>query len=126
MGVTRQTQSVKIVWESFSKTHNAISVVDLVEQHQNAMNKTTVYRILDRFEKEGKLHAFLGKNGLKWYAKCDDHCTGAHAHVHPHFQCNQCGKVQCLSISVDLPHVKDLKIEQAHLLLSGQCTECLN
>ena len=33
------------------------------------MNKTTVYRILDRFEKEGILHWFIDNDGLKRYAK---------------------------------------------------------
>ena len=89
----RQTQSIRLVWEVFDRSDNAFSVVELVQMHKDLMNKTTVYRILDRFEKEGKLHTFLGKNGLKWYAKCNNCSSKQHIDIHPHFQCNECGKV---------------------------------
>jgi Fur family ferric uptake transcriptional regulator len=121
----RQTQSIRLVWEVFDRSDNAFSVVELVQMHKDSMNKTTVYRILDRFEKEGKLHKFLGKNGLKWYAKCNNCSSKHHIDIHPHFQCNECGKVECLSIDVKIPKVAKHHIEQANMLLLGQCDECV-
>ncbi|NRA93639.1 MAG: transcriptional repressor, partial [Psychroserpens sp.] len=70
MSIIRKTKSVKMLLEIFESTKSALSVVDLVEQLKSEMNKTTVYRILERLENEGVLHSFNGINGLKWYAKC--------------------------------------------------------
>ena len=121
----RKTQSFKLVWESFEQTNNALSVVDLVEKHRETMNKTTVYRILNRLETEGKLHTFLGKSGLKWYAKCQGCTDKHHADVHPHFQCNSCGTIECLSVRVEIPRVANHRIERANMLLLGQCEQCV-
>lgn len=125
MGISRQTSSVKIIQKSFENSNEALSVVDLVQKFSEDMNKTTVYRVLDRLEKDGKLHAFLDKDGLKWYAKCKDHCsTHNHIDLHPHFQCNECGKVECIEMEMSIPALPNRQIQQANLLFIGQCEEC--
>ena len=42
----------------FENTSNALSVVELTDTFSKKMNKTTVYRILDRLEEAGELHSF--------------------------------------------------------------------
>ena len=126
MGIVRKTKSVKRLLDSFELADGALSVVELVERHQPDMNKTTVYRILDRLEDEGLLHSFIGKDGLKWYAKCHNCSTEKYSDTHPHFQCNTCGKMECLSGSVALPNILGHKIEKAELLLFGQCKDCVS
>ncbi|MGI9531261.1 Fur family transcriptional regulator, partial [Lutimonas sp.] len=88
-------------------------------------NKTTIYRVLDKLEDDGVLHSFLGNNGLKWYAKCHDCSANKHNDLHPHFQCLDCGKVDCLSVKVTLPKIPNRKIEVSQLLIQGKCEECL-
>lgn len=127
MGIIRKTKSVTAVLQLFEQDNNAISVVDLVERFKGKANKSTVYRILDRLENEGLVHSFKGLNGLTWYAKCFSDCSTAyHKDIHPHFQCKQCGKVECLAINIALPNVKTHKIETAEMFLVGQCKECLS
>jgi len=125
MAIRRQTASVKLLWQQFEDNHDALSVVDLVKLMENSMNKTTVYRILDRLEQEGRLHCFTGRDGLKWYAKCHDCSSEHHMDVHPHFQCNECGKVECLTVDVKIPAVQNHQIEKAQILLLGQCETCI-
>lgn len=125
MGVIRKTKSVKAVLHIFEQQQYAISVVDLIERLQDDMNKTTVYRILDRLEQDAVVHSFMGKDGLKWYAKCLPECsTGRHLDAHPHFQCNQCGKMTCLSVDIHIPEIKNYQIESAVMLLVGRCEDC--
>ena len=124
MGVLRKTKSVKIVLEEFEKDSSAISVVTLVERLDSKMNKTTVYRILDKLEDDGFLHSFLGKNGHKWYAKCNGCSSNLHHDVHPHFQCLSCGKVDCLDINVLIPDIPNYKVEVSQVLLQGKCELC--
>jgi len=127
MGVIRKTKFVEALLNIFDKSTNALSVVELVEQFKGKANKTTIYRILDRLENDGIVHSFKGQDGLTWYAKCSSDCSTAHhKDIHPHFQCQQCGKVECLSISIVLPKIKTHKIESAEMFLSGHCENCLN
>lgn len=126
MGVIRKTKSVKSLLELFEQTNEALSAIDLVERYKSKMNKTTVYRILDRLEDEGIIHSFKGKDGLQWYAMCKGCTASHHADLHPHFQCRNCGKTECLDLVLSVPSVPQHKIDSAELLLLGQCEDCLS
>ena len=125
MGTTRKTKSVKTLLKVFEQTNNAISIVELVKRLQREMNKTTVYRILSRLEYEGTLHFFVGKDGLKWYAKNQEPSSSCHLNSHPHFQCRNCGKTECLFIDVTIPPISNYKIDSAEVLFTGLCEDCL-
>ena len=125
MGIIRNTKSVKTLLRVFEQTNSAISVTDLVKQLRQEMNKTTVYRILDRLEDEGTLHFFTGKDGLRWCAKCEESSSSHQLDSHPHFQCRNCGKTECLFIDVSIPPISKYKIDSAEILLIGLCEDCL-
>ncbi len=124
MGIVRRTRSVETLLGVFEQSEKAISVVDLVSQLQKEMNKTTVYRILEKLEKDGIVHSFLGKEGLKWYAKCQGCSSGHHVDAHPHFQCNNCGTIECLSLDVKIPTVKGYQISAVEIMMQGTCANC--
>ena len=128
MAISRNTKSVKTLLHVFERTKvdTAIAVKDLVEQLQKEMNKTTVYRILQRLEDNGVVHSFTGKDGLKWYAKCKECSTESHKDIHPHFQCKICGKTKCISMDIPLPSIANHKIDTVEFLLIGQCEDCLS
>ena len=125
MGIIRKTKSVKTLLNEFNKNSSAISVTELITRLNSKFNKTTIYRVLDKLEDDGVLHSFLGKNGLKWYAKCNGCTADNHSDVHPHFQCLDCGKVDCLSSRITLPKIPNRKIDLAQFFIQGQCDECL-
>ncbi|TCL67965.1 Fur family ferric uptake transcriptional regulator [Mariniflexile fucanivorans] len=102
----------------------AITAIDLVDRLDQQMNKTTVYRILDRLENSGVVHSFIGRDGLKWYAKCKGCSSGHHIDAHPHFQCKVCGKVDCLDLKISIPEVKNYKIDSVEIFLTGKCSDC--
>ena len=126
MGIIRKTQAVKTLLKEFAQSKGALSVIELVERFKGQMNKTTVYRILERLEDDGSLHSFTGKDGLKWYALCEGCTQSHHADRHPHFQCRDCGKTECLSLDIAIPSIPNYKVEIAELLLTGQCEDCLS
>ena len=126
MGIVRKTKSVNLILDVFRENQNALSGVHLVKHLKASMNKTTVYRILDRLEQEGLIHSFTGKEGLKWYAKCSTCTSEQHADFHPHFQCKTCGTVECLSIDIAIPKISDRKIDSAEIMLQGICPNCLH
>ncbi len=124
MGITRQTKQVKTLITVFNKEKRAISVVDLVKSLSSEMNKTTVYRILDKLMDDGVVHSFIGKGGLKWYAKCQNCSCDTHNDVHPHFQCKVCGKVECLTTKFSLTPVNGYEVDSISLLMVGSCNDC--
>lgn len=62
MGIVRKTKGVNLVLQIFEDKKEAKSVVNLIELLKDKMNKTTVYRILDRLELDGTIHSFNGKD----------------------------------------------------------------
>lgn len=124
MGIMRKTKAVSTVLQNFEESNEAKSVVHLIEVLKGKMNKTTIYRILDRLEQNGVIHSFNGKDSLKWYAKCDGCSAHSHSDKHPHFQCSECKKVECLSLDVKIPILKNHKVDSTDILLMGQCENC--
>jgi len=125
MGVIRKTKSVEVLLNEFNKRSVAISAKALIERLGSKFNKTTIYRVLDKLEEDRVLHSFLGKNGLKWYAKCNDCCSEEHKDIHPHFQCLDCGKMDCLSIDVTIPKIPNRKVAISQILIQGVCEDCI-
>lgn len=126
MGIQRKTKSVKALLNAFEQTNTALSTLELVERLHSQMNKSTVYRILERLEDDSILHSFTGQDGLTWFALNNSEIH-AHSHslnTHPHFQCRDCGKTECLSINVPIPEVDKHSVDSASLLLIGRCADC--
>lgn len=124
MGIIRQTKAVRTLLKIFTESEHAVSVPDLAHRLKAEMNKTTVYRILDRLEADGVIHSFMDKDGLKWYAKCTGCAKSHHVDNHPHFQCQQCGKIECLPVEIPLPELPTHHIESASILFVGTCQDC--
>jgi len=126
MGIIRKTKSVRILLDIFEQSEGAQSVVDLVSKVNQEMNKSTVYRILDKLEDDGTLHSFVDKDGLSWYARCKGCTPKKHRDTHPHFQCTGCGKIECLPHEVPIPTIPKYRIKSSELLLIGLCQDCLS
>ena len=124
MGIIRKTQSLELLLKQFQKESEALSVVELIKRLEKALNKTTVYRLLDKLEDDGVLHSFLGFNGVKWYAKCKGCSKSTHTDLHPHFQCLSCGEAACLQMEIKLPKIPNRKVLFSQLLIQGICEGC--
>ena len=124
MGIKRKTQSVALLLDQFDDSSNAISAIDLIKRLNDKLNKTTVYRILDRLEDDGVLHSFLGQNGNKWYAKCNGCSTSGHLDAHPHFECIDCGEIECLTLDVKIPTIPKREVIASQILIHGKCEKC--
>ena len=125
MSISRKTKTVKLLLNLFDQEKNAISVVDLVSFFSNDMNKTTVYRILNRLEESGVLHSFIDKDGLKRYARGDQRITTSNnTSIHPHFLCEECGISTCLPLKISTPSIPNYIINSSEQLYLGQCKDC--
>lgn len=125
MGIQRRTKILKGVLEAFGDSNNALSAKMLLKRLNLGVNKTTVYRLLDKLEDDGVAHSFIGKDSTKFYALCHACSEDSHRHSHPHFQCISCDKVQCLDFEVTVRTPGKLQVTESHILLQGHCELCL-
>lgn len=124
MGIVRKTKSLELVLNEFQSLTAAISVIDLIKKLNSKLNKTTIYRILEKLEDDGIVHSFLGKNGIKWYAKCRNCSKSNHSDVHPHFECIDCGKIDCLTVEIKIPSIPNREVRSSQILFQGICESC--
>ncbi len=99
-----------------------------LEEHGVHVNKTTVYRNLDKMTENGQLikHKSMISDGFVYQsAEEENHCA-----EHIHFQCCKCGAVMHLSDVKTTEYLKSLSEElgiQINLNLSslnGICPKC--
>jgi len=89
------------------------------------IDRVTLYRILQGFYDEGKVHKIIDKGGKTCYALCR-HCTaGNHHDNHPHFHCITCDRITCVEKPVTQPELPSgYNAVTADLYISGYCQKC--
>jgi len=102
-----------------------VSRVDILDSLKNKNpDKTTIYRVLERFCEKGIVHkAYVGKRA--WEYELADKCTDQKCH--PHFKCTNCGKVTCLfDVHVSLVEGlgKDFIFQRQKIMIEGIGPEC--
>ena len=125
MGIIRKTESVDILLNEFNEEFTALSTIELIRRLGKILNKTTIYRVLDKLEDDGVLHSFLGFDGVKWFAKCRECSKTNHSDIHPHFQCISCGKSECLDLKIEIPNIINREVLFSQLLIKGKCALCI-
>jgi Fur family ferric uptake transcriptional regulator len=89
----------------------------------------TLYRTLNTFAENKLVHRVRGEDRSWRYAMGGPGDTSDHRH--PHFLCDECGKVECLeqaSIPDDILKTSSIgrgyKLEYPELVLHGRCPNC--
>jgi Fur family ferric uptake transcriptional regulator len=125
MGVHRKTRNLELVLDAFRDTQEALSAHLLMDRLPAYVNRSTVYRLLDRLEDDGVLHSFVASENIKFYALCRGCRQSGHFHSHAHFQCNSCSQVVCIEQQVVVPTLNQGRVDEAQVLLKGQCATCM-
>ena len=89
----------------------------------------TVYRTLNTFTRKHLVHRVRGEDrGWRYAAGRSDDTP---SHRHPHFVCDDCGKVECLTqASIPVGFVRQLGVGDAYtvsypeVVLHGLCPRC--
>ena len=110
----------------FLTDKRSLSIEDILNYFDNSINKVTVYRSLDSFEKKGLIHKVPDSNNLRRYSLCrEDECSKG-IHNHGHFICYSCNQTYCIE-GVKLPDItclKEFKVKELKLTLEGYCKDC--
>lgn len=119
----RNTKSKDDVLEILRLKGTAMSH-DMIENEIDGYNRATIYRILNRFCKDGIVHRIVGMNGKQYFAMCTTCKHEEHRHNHIHFQCNNCEKVECLEEEPVINLPKGYTFENFNSVVSGICQDC--
>ena len=126
MGVLRKTKYLEQVLQAFRQSSDALSAGMLLDALANEINKSTVYRMLQKLEDDGVIHSFQAMDQIRFYALCKGCSSDRHVDTHAHFQCTSCKRVSCVSEEIVLPTPGRARITSAEVLLTGECESCLS
>ena len=116
--------------ESSDRTVTAADVAQYLESQDCAVNRTTIYRYLDRLASEGVVMKYVAEKGSQsayQYAEPGRHCD-----EHLHLKCVKCGRIihlECGFMEEIAEHIQkdhDFTLQCRNSVLYGICRECGN
>lgn len=127
-----QTKSKQSILNFFLEHSNQTATVDelcqYLEKENIQINKSTIYRCLDRLLEQEQIIKYIsddGKKSIYQYVGLDQNCQN-----HLHLKCTQCGKI----IHLDCHFMDEIKchIFESHqfyiqcdsTIIYGQCRKC--
>lgn len=125
-----KTTAVRLgVLDVLGKSKKSMDVPAILAKMPPYTGVVTVYRTLNTFTRKGLVHRIRGDDRSWQYAIGDSLRTSEHQH--PHFFCERCGKVECLS-QANIPEnlgrtlgvSKNYVIHKQEVVLHGICPSC--
>ncbi|NNG01057.1 MAG: transcriptional repressor [Desulfobacteraceae bacterium] len=126
LGASENRLSVLEVIGNNSYPLSAGDIFKTVERH-SAINRVTVYRILDVLVDHGIVDR-ISTGGRAFYYGL---APNSHHQPHSHFYCKHCGQMDCLnpeSLSVDANLLKKTfpgRIDKVEVRVDGICKNCI-
>ncbi len=118
---------------SYLKEHSeqrftAREIYDYLREKIDGINRTTIYRNLDRLCENGELIKYKESNQDSWFYQYSE--THQHCDRHMHAQCSECGKIFHLEnnfveeFEEKLHSVYGLNINTSKTMIIGKCDDC--
>ncbi len=124
-----KTDQRELIIEFLKNNTDKYLSVDDIEKHIFKLNKkiglTTIYRFLNKLEKENKLRIEIN-NHTKYYQYISDECRN-----HFHLKCEDCGKIihfECEEFIKMIDHIEtEHKFSiDSKFVIYGLCLDCKN
>lgn len=119
------TKTRRIVFHLLANSQKPLSPAEIILGSKGAMDKTTVYRSLDLFEKIG----IVKQVTIGWKQKYE--LSDTFSHHHHHMSCVICGKIisfeESYKLSAELERLEEAYrfiIDEHTIELRGRCSSC--
>jgi Fe2+ or Zn2+ uptake regulation protein len=124
----RNTKTKQMVTDVLFNAPSALCHEDIERELSGKIDRVTIYRILQNFCDEGKVHKIASGNGKTYYAPCRHCSVEKHYDNHLHFHCIRCNTVSCLDETVGFSSLASAGYEVLgfYCTVSGYCPNCLN
>ena len=111
-----------------AEAHGPLSHTEVLDRlGETAWDPSTIYRNLVKLRDAGLASVVSRAEGIDRYALAE---TQEDGHHHPHFVCEDCGRVECLPeeliVSMSMEGPWAASIQGAAVELRGACPECLD
>lgn len=121
----RNTKTKEMVMDVFTNASSALCYDELEQQLAGQLNRVTIYRILQSFCNDGKVHKIPDRDGKVYYALCQDCEAGHHHDNHLHFRCVKCESIICIDKPVNIPGLpRGYRVQDVSCFVSGYCPNC--
>jgi Fur family ferric uptake transcriptional regulator len=125
----RRTPVRVAVLKVLASAARPLDVPTIVSKLPDQTEAVTVYRTLNTFKRKKIVHRVLGEDRSGRFAL--GRADQRPAHQHPHFVCDDCGKVDCLS-AVTIPNnfirslgvIAGYAVSYPEVVLHGLCPKC--
>ena len=125
-GLSKTSFRKKLI-KLFYLSKSSLSIDEIINNLSYKVDKVSVYRALNAFEKNGLIHKVPDKANLIRYALCSSECTSSnHLHNHAHLLCSFCNETYCIN-DFKIPVVNEYKgfvINNLKIILEGSCIDC--
>ncbi|HSU66010.1 MAG TPA: Fur family transcriptional regulator [Tepidisphaeraceae bacterium] len=125
----RRTPVRVAVLNILAKAARPLDVPTILGKLPDQTEVVTVYRTLNTFKRKKIVHRVLGEDRSGRYAL--GNVEERRAHHHPHFVCDDCGKVNCLnaltipnSFIRSLGEIDGYTVSYPEVVLHGLCPKC--
>ncbi|GAA4518607.1 Fur family transcriptional regulator [Sphingobacterium thermophilum] len=120
----RNTPSKDAVLDLLISSGKAMSRDAIEKNIDVAIDRATIYRVLNRFCEDGLVHKIVADDGKQYFAvcmKCDEKKL---ADNHFHFRCTSCQTIECLPEAVHFSVPNGYNVESINCVLTGICKDC--
>lgn len=120
----RNTSTQEAVLTVLTSKKKAMSQDAIMRELNIDADRTTVYRILNRFCEDQIVHKIVADDGKQYFAvcvKCDENIMPDN---HFHFRCIKCETIECLPSLVEFSVPNKYIVLQMNCVLIGICKNC--
>ena len=121
----RNTRTKNLVFSVLEKDDSVLCHEQIEKRLPEKIDRVTIYRILQGFCDEGKVHKIIDQDGKTCYALCHNCTAKNHRDDHPHFHCIIYDRITCIEkpvIRQTLP--PGFRAVTTDLFISGYCQKC--
>ncbi|MCB7482479.1 Fur family transcriptional regulator [Christiangramia sediminis] len=119
--------AIRLLMYKFLKERNSAVTLNDIESGFDKSERTTLYRTIKTFEKNGLVHQIDDGTGVAKYALDEPEVgIGNSQDLHLHFHCTNCNETICLT-DHKIPHIslpKGFVTQDMNLVLKGICDKC--
>ena len=120
----RKTQSKVEILDILRESGTALSHEMIKERISSPINRATIYRVLNSYCDDGRLHKVVGDDGKQYFAICQNNCEDTKQQAHLHFRCFKCEEVECLDQKVSFALPDGYQGEINNFMVTGLCDHC--
>ena len=109
-----------------TNSHKAFTHSFFSQLLDKKLDRSTIYRTLDKLTDFKVLNKMVDSNGQHIYSM--KRVTACDHHIHPHLKCKSCNEIECLpSYPVEyLNELTSLGVNEFNIIFNGICSKCSN